>query len=167
MTMYRKVKGGTTPTLTAIVLAALILSGGVLVAPLSALAQEQEPAQVPVTIVDADGEMIITDPPPIIVENRTMVPIFTFAKALQAKVVWDADQRMVMVTKGRDVMRIRVDSDQAKISGQSLSFGVPACIVSDRVYVPLRSVAEALGEKVDWNDATRTVTLVPGSETKT
>ncbi len=160
--MFRKVKGGTTSTLTAIVLATFILSG-VLVAPLSAPAQTV--AQVPVIIVDADGEMIMTDPPPIIVENRTMVPIFRLAEALQAKVVWDADQRTVMVTKGRDVMRIRVDSDQAKISGRSLSLGAPACIVSDRVYVPLRFVAEALGAKVNWDDVTRTVTLVPGAET--
>ena len=86
------------------------------------------------------------------------------AGTLQANVAWDADQRTVTVTRGRDVMRVRVDSDQARISGRSLSLEVPACIVSDRVYVPLKLVAEALGAEVDWNNVTRTVKLTPGSE---
>lgn len=118
----------------------------------------------PVTIVDAGGQVIMTDPPPVIIENRTMVPIFMLAGTLQANVAWDADQRTVTVTRGRDVMRVRVDSDQARISGRSLSLEVPACIVSDRVYVPLKLVAEALGAEVDWNNVTRTVKLTPGSE---
>ena len=35
-----------------------------------------------------------------------------------------------------------------------------AVIVKDRLFVPVRYVSEQLGAKVDWNAATRTVTII-------
>jgi N-acetylmuramoyl-L-alanine amidase len=34
---------------------------------------------------------------------------------------------------------------------------VPAQIINDRTYVPVRVIFEALGAEVDWDDATKTV----------
>lgn len=146
--------------LTVIVLAALILLSGIVVAPLPALAQEQ----VQVSIVDADGELILMDPPPVVVENRTLVPVAMLAEVLQAELEWEGEQLTVILTRGSDFMRIRVDNEQAKMNGQNLSLEVPPCIIGDRVYVPLRFVAEAFGATVGWDGATSTVTVAPSLE---
>ncbi|MDR0272328.1 MAG: copper amine oxidase N-terminal domain-containing protein, partial [Clostridiales bacterium] len=37
---------------------------------------------------------------------------------------------------------------------------VPAQIIDGRTMVPVRYIAEALGAFVDWNDATRTITII-------
>ncbi len=46
------------------------------------------------------------------------------------------------------------------VDGSRLKFAVPPIIVNVRTLVPLRTIFEHLGAKVDWNAATRTVTAV-------
>ena len=44
------------------------------------------------------------------------------------------------------------------LNGRRLSFDVPPQIINDRTLVPLRTIFEALGATVDWNEDTQTVT---------
>jgi len=47
----------------------------------------------------------------------------------------------------------------AKKNGQIINLDVAAFTLDGNTMVPLRFVAEALNATVDWNDATRTVTI--------
>lgn len=138
-------------------MAVLILSAS-LVTPLIVQAEETT-----LYIIDGNNQVIMTDPPPITVEGCTLVPISTLADTLQGKVVWDAQQQTVTFTKGRDTIRMRVDSKQAKMNGQDLFLEVAVCNVDGRVYVPLVSVAEAMGAKLEWDEEIKTIKLLPGS----
>jgi len=141
-----------------LLLASVILSAG-LTGVQVGLAQEA----VPVTIIDADGRVITSDPPPIMVEDRILVPISTLAASLQAKADWDDEQRTVTLTRGIDTVRVRVDSAEATMNGQEFSLGAAVYVVNDRAYVPLEPMAEALGAKLEWNETARTVKLLPGT----
>jgi hypothetical protein len=145
-----------------LLLALLIITGSSLVTPL--MVQAEEPA---LYIVDANNQLIMTDPPPITRDGCALVPISTLADTLQGKVVWDAEQQTVTFTKNRDTIRVRVDSAQAKMNGQELSLDAPVCNIDGRVYVPLVSVAEAMGAKLEWDEEIRTVKLLPGMGTVT
>lgn len=138
-------------------LAVLIVAGSSLVSPLMVPAEETS-----LYIVDANNQLIMTEPPPITIENCILVPISTLADILKGKVVWDAEQQTVTFTKGRDTIRMRIDSTQAKMNGQNLSLDAAVCNVDDRVYVPFVSVAEAMGAKLEWDKEIRTVKLLPG-----
>lgn len=46
---------------------------------------------------------------------------------------------------------------QVFVNGQTLQFDVPPTVVSGRTLVPLRAIFEALGAKVAWDQATRSV----------
>ena len=39
-------------------------------------------------------------------------------------------------------------------------YGVAPTIINDRTYVPIRFVAEELGAEVQWNEETKTVTII-------
>ena len=143
-------------------MALLIVTGSSLVTPVMVQAEE-----LPLYIVDADNQLIMTDPPPMIKEGYAFVPISTLADTLQGKVVWDPEQQTVTFTKNRDTIRMRVDSDQAKMNGQALSLDAAVCNIDDRVYVPLVSIAEAMGAKLEWDEEIRTVKLLPGMGTVT
>ncbi|MEN6390024.1 MAG: stalk domain-containing protein [Syntrophomonas sp.] len=139
-------------------LVALIISVTSLARPLMVHAQEAR-----LSIVDGNGRTIMADPPPVIIEGRTLVPVASLADALQARVVWDGEQQIVTVTRGNDTIRMRTDSAQARMNGQDLYLEVAVCNIEDRVYVPLVPVAEALGAKLEWNEETRTLKLLPGA----
>lgn len=51
------------------------------------------------------------------------------------------------------------------VDGKSKAMDVAPFIVNDRTVVPVRFVAEALGAKVDWDDATKTVTITLNGKT--
>ena len=50
------------------------------------------------------------------------------------------------------------------VNGKEVSPDVPPIIANDRVLVPVRWVSEALGARVDWENATRTVTVTQPDE---
>jgi hypothetical protein len=141
-------------------LALLIVIASSLVTPLKTQAEHP-----PLYIIDANNQLIMTDPPPITRDGCTLVPISALADTLQGKVVWDDEQQTVTFTKNRDTIRMRVDSTQAKMNGQELSLETAVCNVDGRVYVPLVSVAEAMGAKLEWDEEIRTVKLLPGMGT--
>ena len=48
------------------------------------------------------------------------------------------------------------------VDGAELAFDVDPVIENDRTLVPMRLIFEALGAKVDWDEATRTALAVKG-----
>lgn len=54
---------------------------------------------------------------------------------------------------------------QVMVNGQVLNLDTPAFIENGRTLVPLRAIFEALGARIEWNGATRTVTGTRGSRT--
>jgi hypothetical protein len=94
---------------------------------------------------------------PVIVNDRTMLPVRFVADALGAEVDWTP-------AAGNVPMLIHLDLD-----GQSLTFAigetapgmdVPAQIVDSRTMVPLRFIVEFFGATVSWDDATRGIEIV-------
>ena len=57
------------------------------------------------------------------------------------------------------------DDVKVMLDGNALSFDVPPQIISDRTFVPLRVIFEAMGAEVEWNGETRTVSAVKGETT--
>jgi len=52
-----------------------------------------------------------------------------------------------------------------RVSGELIPTIVPPTIIDGRTVVPVRAVTEALGASVDWNGATRSVTITRGNST--
>ncbi len=90
--------------------------------------------------------------------GRVLVPLRALAEALGATVEWVPPQRQVRayLGEGRYYTIVRVDHAYASSDGWGYRLDVPARIIADRVYVPLRFIAEALGASVQWDPSTRT-----------
>ncbi|MDD4343394.1 MAG: copper amine oxidase N-terminal domain-containing protein, partial [Eubacteriales bacterium] len=95
----------------------------------------------------------IVDVPPMIIENRTMVPLRFIGEAIGGNVEWVDATRTVKVTTG--------DKTVSLIIGQTgAGLDVPAQIVDSRTLVPVRYISEQLGAKVNWTELTRTVEII-------
>lgn len=108
------------------------------------------------------GETITNDVAPKIVKDRTMLPARLVAEKLGATVGWDGETRTVTITKGAVSIIITIDSDKAIVNGEEVELDSPAFIENDRTYTPMRFIAEALNANVEWDDATKVVTITPG-----
>lgn len=108
-------------------------------------------AHPPITVY-VNGAALSFDQPPIIREERTLVPMRAIFQALGASVSWDEPSQTVTAVSGTDVILFRV-GEKGLYKNEALVYTmpVPAQIVNDRLLVPLRAVAESMGASVGWD----------------
>lgn len=113
--------------------------------------------------VKLNGAALEFDAKPFIENDRTLVPVRKIFEAVGAEVEWDAETKTAVamrVKNGEPVfVAIQTDSTKAFINSEAKTLDVPAKIVNDRTFVPLRFVVEALGEKVEWDADSYTVNI--------
>jgi len=71
------------------------------------------------------GKMIAFDVQPIIVRDRTMVPVRAIAEALGAQIKWDGETQTVTVLKAGKVVLIPIGSARALVDGAEVALDVP------------------------------------------
>jgi hypothetical protein len=99
--------------------------------------------------VKVDGKVVdFPDQQPIIVNDRTLVPVRFIAESLGYDVDWNPDDNSAVIDGGKIVLYI--GTNKAKIKGKSVTLDVASTLINDRTMVPLRVIAEALDCTVDW-----------------
>lgn len=108
-----------------------------------------------------DGKLHQVDPPPQIVESRTMVPIrFVIEdEALKGQVYWDASLKKVAMDVRGQYIEFFIGDKKARVDGQVKYFDTAPYIYGDRTYIPLRFLAENLGAVVGWKATEREVII--------
>ena len=100
-----------------------------------------------------------TDMPPVILEDRTLVPARAVFETMGAEVAWNAQTKEVYVKKENDVVILKIDDEIGTKNGIAFIMDVPAKIINDRTVIPVRAVSEALGCEVGWDAKKRIVTI--------
>ncbi len=106
-----------------------------------------------------DGVNQTYDVMPVIVNDRTLVPMRGIFEALGAEINWDDATKTVVGTKGDVKVTLTIGNNVAKVGDTEVTLDSPATIVSDRTMVPVRFISEAMGCKVNWIADTRTVDI--------
>lgn len=110
--------------------------------------------------VSVDGEKLPSEPAPIMRNGRVLVPMRAVFQALDARV--DYKNSVVKATRGSKVITLRPNSTVATVDGEKVSLDSPAILRAGTTYVPLRFVAQSLGESVAWHSATKSVAIGEG-----
>ncbi|MCL1862748.1 MAG: copper amine oxidase N-terminal domain-containing protein [Defluviitaleaceae bacterium] len=100
---------------------------------------------------------------PVVVNNRTLIPIRFVAYALGADVDWirpteDTSSLAQIVLNGRELL-IPLDGTITPELA-NLGMDVPAQIIDDRTMVPLRFVSEFFGALVNWDGETSEIEII-------
>lgn len=109
--------------------------------------------------VKAAGVQLDFDVPPVIQNNRLLVPLRMIFEKLGAQVEWDGVTRTITATKADTVLQLRVGDKFAQVNGRWIEIDVPAKIISGRTLIPLRFISEALGANVQWNQNLQLATI--------
>jgi len=133
------------------------------VLPLNAAATSSRASNIRVIL---DGRTLSFDVPPMVINNRTMVPMRAIFEALGATVDWNSRTQTATGTRAGTVVVLTIGSRSPTVNGRVVPIDQPGVVVSGRTMVPLRFVSEAFGVNVDWNASTQTVTITrPGAPT--
>lgn len=101
-----------------------------------------------------NGRPLSLAAPPVLVQDRTMVPVRSFMEALGAKVYWHPPDTVTIQWEDRTVT-LRIGDKVAKVGTASVTMDVPAQLINSTTYVPLRFVSEGLGGKVEYDGSVR------------
>lgn len=109
----------------------------------------------------SDGSItpIALDTRPMIMENRTMVPVRVIAEEFGAEVMWNETDRTVSIKKdGIDIL-LTVNNKTAYVNGEEKLLDMPPVIDDNRTLIPLRFISESLGMYVEYVASTRQIII--------
>lgn len=98
-----------------------------------------------------------------LVDNSLFVPYRAFAETIGAEVGWDDATKSVTVVKGDSTIKLTIGSTRATVNGSDTTMVAAAQLIDSSTFVPVRFLSENFGITVDYNDATRTVSLTSGT----
>ena len=79
---------------------------------------------------------------------RTMIPIRALAEAFDAEVIWDQDEQTVTINYNEQTIVMTVGETTYTVNDGEMTMDTEPVNSGDRVYVPIRFVAEAMGFEV-------------------
>ena len=106
----------------------------------------------------------------VIRDGRTLVPLRGVYEQLGYSVNWYAESKLATFEKGEKYMSVDANDGSVYIGAPYSSIApqvkvdtdVPAQVINDRLYLPLRAASEGLGLTVDWDGETKTVYVKSG-----
>lgn len=119
--------------------------------------------------VEEDGEIteIKLDVAPYIDWGYTQIPVRGLLEQMGAEFTWDGENSKVYIKSGKTEIEMQIDNELVYVT--SPTFGrvrytlhsAPQ-IKNSRTFVPVRFISENLGYTVEWDDTTKTVTIIEG-----
>lgn len=91
-------------------------------------------------------------------DGISMVTVDAFARFSGADVEWTPGNTLKIIENGV-ILLMTVDKKDALLKGEPVTLSCAPVKTGDKVYVPLRSVGEAFGYEVGWDNRQRLVTL--------
>ncbi|MCD8215628.1 MAG: copper amine oxidase N-terminal domain-containing protein [Clostridiales bacterium] len=101
----------------------------------------------------------------IISEGRTLVPVRGVFEYLGYTVDWQADTKTAVLTSsgGETVISLTDGEAAFTVNDETITPDVSQQIINGRFMLPLRSISEAIGARVGWNEETKTATINPNN----
>ena len=93
------------------------------------------------------------------INNSILLPIRALSQYLGYTVNWNSSLKQIDIIGGNKKITFFLNDTKAYINGEETELSVPAQMIENTTYVPLRFVLEALDMSVDWDSRTQTVHL--------
>lgn len=111
-----------------------------------------------------NGSYVTTDVAPVIENGRTLVPIRVISENLGLEVDWDKDLKQITVSQADDHFIFVIGQNFYTKDEIKQDLDVAPKIINDRTFVPIRVIAEAFNQEVNWDNVARTVAIGSGYE---
>lgn len=101
---------------------------------------------------------------PIIVNDRTLLPVRAVVEEIGGTVGWDGDTQTVTLNYKEDEIQLVIDNTTAYLNNTAQTLDVAPTIINDRTMLPIRFIAESFKFEVAWNDAEQKVIITKAAQ---
>ena len=109
--------------------------------------------------VKYNNKILAFEVPPVIQDDRTLIPIRFLFEQMGAEVDWNDETQTATVTQNNTAIAFAINEADADINGQTVTMDVPAQLINGKTMVPVRFLSENLGYTVEWDDENRIITI--------
>ena len=109
--------------------------------------------------IDIDGEVRPLDVAPMIMGERTYLPVRVISEALGASVEWEEGEKEITIRSEEALISMWIGKTIINVNGNDIPIDVAPIIVNDRTFIPIRFISEHLNCTVDWLNDTRQVVI--------
>ncbi|WP_128101896.1 copper amine oxidase N-terminal domain-containing protein [Paenibacillus sp. DCT19] len=115
--------------------------------------------------VIVDGQTVLFDQNPIVVNGTTLVQFTPVFKKLGITSTWDQQKKQVVATKGGTKIILNVGNKTAYVNGSPVELQVAPTVVGGKVFVPLRFISEATGASLNVTNSGNNIEVYSGNST--
>lgn len=111
-----------------------------------------------------DGNNCPLEEAPFFVNERLYVPLRALAMGMgitENNIIWDAKGYKLALINGNDIIVLDVKNNVLKWGKSQYAMDLPLIILNDRIFVPVRFMAEKMGYKVQWSETEQGVWIKP------
>ncbi len=98
---------------------------------------------------------------PVMVGGEVLIPLRSVAEKLGMNVNYNEADQSVTLQKDEVAIWMQVDNSVAVVNGEQHQMDVPARVITETMYVPVRLVSEALGAYVEWDENASIMLIIP------
>lgn len=113
----------------------------------------------PVVRMMINGTEVFGDVDPFIREGRTLVPMRMIFEKMGITPVFNAQDQSITVQKDGITLRLKINSNEARVNNREERLEVPAMLVNGRTFVPVRFITEVFEGQADWDERQNMVIL--------
>jgi len=107
-------------------------------------------------IVTIDGNRVnFPDQEPVMVNNRVLVPVRGVFEHMGFEVTWNYEERIARLVNDDNIVIIPAGMSSFIVNSTIVTPDVPQQMINNRMMLPLRAIAEALGGTAEWDNANR------------
>ena len=110
--------------------------------------------------ININGQNVYGDASPIVVNERTLVPVRLVSENLGLAVDWNQDLQEVTLTNEATIIKFIIGTTTYNKNGIDIPMDIAPVVYMERTYLPIRVIGECLDKKVDWDQATKTVLIM-------
>ena len=104
-------------------------------------------------IMTINGIEMKLDSAPVIVNNKTLMPIRAIVEAFDCDVQWNGLEKAATITDDNgQKIKLAVNSGTAYCSNKIKQIDTPPVIINNRMMLSINFVAQNFGYTVDWNE---------------
>lgn len=96
---------------------------------------------------------------PVIINDRTLLPVRAVVEQMGGTVGWNSETREVTLTCAEDEIKLIIDSTKALLNGEVQTLDTAPTVINDRTMLPIRFIAESFNFSVLWNGDEQAVTI--------
>ncbi len=95
------------------------------------------------------------DPPPLLLDGETMIPLRAFCEYLDMEVSWSEQTRTVTVKGETFMLRFPKENNSVYVNGAELETDYSSKIIDGHAYISLKMIGGILDPLLDWGEPER------------